>query len=235
MYLDLHIHSALSPCSDDDMTPNNIINMAKIKGLDGISITDHNSVKNLPAFDKLSKLNNIEFIPGLELTTIEEIHVLLYFKKLDDAMVFGKFLHDKLNNTKNNKKIFGNQLVLNEKDELLSEEEVLLINSTNITINSLDELSKIYGFFYVPAHIDKSSFSILSQLGFIPSDLNIEIVEISKKVEPIKFLKNNNLFNKVYFTQNSDAHNLIDILEKEFIEKQIQNNNHYIYKILRGD
>ncbi|MDD3226480.1 MAG: PHP domain-containing protein, partial [Tissierellia bacterium] len=126
-YYDLHIHSDLSPCSSRDMTPNNIINMSLIKGLNIISVTDHNTADNLPAVMELSHKAGIKIIPGLEVTTKEEVHVLCYFKKLDKAMEFGRIIYDSLPFIKNNPEIFGEQNIYNSKDEITGTLEKLLI------------------------------------------------------------------------------------------------------------
>ncbi|MDI9489318.1 MAG: PHP domain-containing protein, partial [Bacillota bacterium] len=89
---DLHIHSCLSPCSDEDMTPANIVNMAKLLGLDVIAVTDHNSCRNCPAVYNYAQKNNILVIPGMELCTMEEVHVLCFFEELENAMAFDKYV-----------------------------------------------------------------------------------------------------------------------------------------------
>jgi predicted metal-dependent phosphoesterase TrpH len=123
MYYDLHIHSCLSPCADDDMTPNNICNMAYIKGLDVIAITDHNSCLNLPAFDVCAKNVGIKLIYGCELQTIEEVHVLGLFQTLDQAMSMQEWIDQKLKKQEFDPAYFGNELQMNEKDEVVSIEE----------------------------------------------------------------------------------------------------------------
>ena len=95
-YYDLHIHSSLSPCADDDMTPNNIVNMALIKGLDVISLTDHNSTKNVEAVHELCQHKGIKFIPGIEVQTKEEVHVLCYFFDILDCLKFGEMIYNSL-------------------------------------------------------------------------------------------------------------------------------------------
>lgn len=93
---DLHIHSCLSPCGDDDMTPGNIVGMAAIKGLDVIAVTDHNSCRNCPAVLKLAEQYGVLAIPGMELTTAEEVHAVCLFSELSAAMEFDRFVYEKL-------------------------------------------------------------------------------------------------------------------------------------------
>ncbi len=209
-YYDLHIHSDLSPCGNTEMTPNNIVNMAFIKGLNIISVTDHNSINNYPAIKSVGDKLGIEVIPGIEVTTKEEVHVLCYFRKYSDAQNFGKIIYDSLPDIKNNPLIFGEQNIYNSEDEKIGKLDKLLINATSYTINELFDLTKVNHGISVPAHINKKSNSILGILGFIPFNLNISFVEIFQKLSiDEKLIRNYNIL------KNSDAHQLVDISEPE--------------------
>lgn len=195
------------------MTPANIVNMAKLLGLDLIAVTDHNSCKNLPAVYNYAQKNNIIAIPGMELCTMEEVHVLCYFLELDKAMSFDKYVYERLIKVTNKESIFGKQEIYDGEDSKLGEEPYLLINATNISFNSLDELMKEYDGVYVPAHVDKNSNSLLSNLGFVPPDVEFATVEINDvdKVEELCYL--HPYFSKCKIITNSDAHSLGDINE----------------------
>ncbi len=91
-YYDLHIHSCLSPCGDDEATPNSIAGMGKINGLDIMALTDHNTCKNCPAFFEAAKRYGILPVAGMELTTAEEIHMVCLFESLEKAMEFDEFV-----------------------------------------------------------------------------------------------------------------------------------------------
>ena len=117
LYYDLHIHSCLSPCGDDDMTPGNIVGMAAVKGLDVIALTDHNSCKNCPAAMYHGKEYGVTVIPGMELCTAEEVHVVCLFPSLEDAMAFDAYVYGHMLPVKNKEHIFGKQQIINEKDE----------------------------------------------------------------------------------------------------------------------
>ncbi|MDD4089595.1 MAG: PHP domain-containing protein [Tissierellia bacterium] len=207
-YYDLHIHSDLSPCGLSDMTPCNIVNMSLIKGLNIISITDHNSAGNLPAAMEISRKAGIKVIPGLEVTTKEEVHVLCYFNKLSNAIEFGSIIYDSLPFIKNNPEIFGEQNIYNSKDEITGTLEKLLINASKYTIEDIYSIVKKYNGVMIPAHINKMTNGILGVLGFMPINLKIELVEVYSKI-PI----NNKLTEKYKVLHNSDAHQLIDISE----------------------
>jgi len=143
---DLHIHSALSPCGDEDMTPNNIVNMAYIKGLDIIAITDHNSCKNARAVMKAGK-GVIKVVPGMEVTTSEEVHTLCLFPDIESAEDMGEFVRMHMTGVKNQPEIFGRQLIMNAEDEIVGEEEELLEQKKLIknAENILSALNAAYG------------------------------------------------------------------------------------------
>jgi PHP family Zn ribbon phosphoesterase len=210
---DLHLHSCLSPCGDDDMTPANIIGMAAIKELDVIALTDHNSCKNCPAFMKLAEAYGILAIPGMELCTQEEVHVVCLFSTLEDAMNFDEYVYQKIIPIPNNEEIFGKQLIYNEEDEVIGREPYLLINATDISFDQVYELVRRYNGVMIPAHIDKNANSVISNLGFIPPDSKFSCVELKDmdKLSPIK--ETNPYLNECKIITNSDAHYLEHINE----------------------
>jgi PHP family Zn ribbon phosphoesterase len=205
---DLHIHSCLSPCGDEDMTPANIVGMAALKELDIIAVTDHNSCKNCPAVLKLAKQQNIIAIPGMELCTLEEVHVLCLFSCLEDALRFDEYVSSKLIKIPNNEKIFGKQEIYDEEEHIIGTEPYLLINATEISFDDLDGLLQEFHGIYIPAHLDKNSNSLLSNLGFIPPDSKFLCAELhdDKKYEEIR--RNNPYLSKCNIIVNSDAHSL---------------------------
>lgn len=209
-FYDLHIHSALSPCGDNDMTPNNIVNMAILKGLDIIAVSDHNSCKNARASIGAAG-DRITVIPGMEITTAEEVHMLSLFPDIDTAEEIGKYIQKHLPDIKNKPEIFGNQYYMDEEDNITGEEEKLLVSATDLDLYEVTNLVKSCGGIIIPAHIDRTSYSILSNLGFIPPDISFSCVEITKKnlENYAPQYKNYNI------VTNSDAHYLWDISEKE--------------------
>lgn len=203
---DLHIHSCLSPCGDEDMTPANIVNMASLKQLDIIAVTDHNSCKNCEPVLKLAAAMNILAIPGMELCTMEEVHVLCLFADLDEAMRFDSYVYDKMIKIPNNADIFGRQQIVNEDDKLLGEEPNLLINATNIAFEDMDNIMSDFRGVYIPAHIDKSSNSVIANLGFIPPGLGFKSVELSDVNRLAELSKYNPCLKECNIINNSDAH-----------------------------
>jgi len=214
-YADLHIHSALSACAENDMTPNNIVNMSMLKGLQIISVTDHNSAANLPAVEMACRSAGLTFVPGIELTTYEEVHLLCYFKKLEHALDFSAYIYSNMPSYKNRRDIFGEQLVMNEKDEIIYEEPLLLSTASFIDFDGAVKIIKGTGGCAVPAHIDRTSYSILANLGDIPDYLDINTVELSRDCCAEQFLKTRKSLSKYRYIVSSDAHRLGDILEMQ--------------------
>ena len=221
---DLHLHSCLSPCGDDDMTPANIVGMAALKELDVIALTDHNSCKNCPAFMKLAENYGVIGIPGMELCTEEEVHVVCLFPTLEDAMSFDDYVYSKLIPFPNNEGIFGKQQICNEEDEVIGKEPYLLINAVKISFDRVYDVVAEYHGVMIPAHIDKNANSLLSNLGFIPPDAKFSCAEL-KDLDKLEELKETNPYlNKCKIISNSDAHYL------EYINEAV----HYLHSESRN-
>lgn len=214
--VDFHIHSALSPCGDEDMTPNNIVNMALLKGLDIIAVTDHNSCSNLPAVMEAARENGLMVIPGMEVQTREEVHIICLFKRMEGAMKFAEIVYNSLPGIKNNEEIFGRQLIFNKLDEIIGQEDKLLLSSTVLSVNDVFVLVRGLGGICIPAHVDKQGFSIITNLGFIPPNLKVKTIEISKKNTPAAVFKKYPFLSKFNYIISSDAHYLQDISERDF-------------------
>ncbi|MGB4660984.1 MAG: PHP domain-containing protein [Mobilitalea sp.] len=210
---DLHIHSCLSPCGDDDMTPSNIVGMSALKKLDVIAVTDHNSCKNCPAVMKLGKEYGITVLPGMELTTMEEVHVLCFFAELADALRFSDYVASQLMQIQNDEKIFGKQQVCDEEDKIIGNEPYLLINATNISFEDIGKLMKEYHGVHIPAHIEKNSNSVLSNLGFISEDADFKTAELADISKYEELSKKHPYLQKCRIISDSDAHMLWKINE----------------------
>lgn len=217
-YCDLHIHSCLSPCGDDDMTPGNIVGMSLLNGLQIVALTDHNSVKNCPAFFKIAKENGIIPVAGVELTTSEDVHAVCLFRTLEAAMEFGDYIESRRMRIKNEPEIFGNQLIINENDEVCGEEPDLLINAVGISLDeAYDEVTRRGGVCY-PAHIDRSSNGIIAMLGDFPPEPAFTAFELNDiaSLEECKARHSVLIERQLVHVASSDAHYLTDISEKGF-------------------
>ena len=214
-YYDLHVHSCLSPCGDDDSTPQNIAGMATLCGLNIVALTDHNTTRNCPAFFAAAKKNGIIPIAGMELTTAEDIHVVCLFETLGEAEVFGEYVGTRRFLIDNRPEIFGKQLILDENDEIIGEEKHLLINATDITIDEAYSLVKKYNGVCYPAHIDKKSNGLISVLGDIPPDSEFLYYELHSGDNIPEFSEKYGIA-KEHFIISSDAHYLTDMRDNEF-------------------
>lgn len=214
--VDLHIHSALSPCGDEDMTPNNIVNMALIKGLDIIAVTDHNSAANLPAVLEVGKKQGLMIVPGIEVQTKEEVHIICLFRTLQSALKLDEIIYNCLPDIPNNEEVFGRQLIMNSEDQIVGKVDKLLISSCALSVNDVFILANGLGGVCIPAHVDRPAYSITANLGFIPPSLKVKTVELSKKDSPEIIMKRHPFLKKYDYIISSDAHYLWDISEREF-------------------
>lgn len=213
VYYDFHLHSCLSPCGDDDMTPNNIVNMSMLNELNLIALSDHNTAGNTSAFMKVAQNAGIAALAGMELETAEEIHVLCLFRSAESAERFDReVVAPALPPIKNRIDIFGHQQRMDEQDEIIAEDERYLINATAITIDALPQLIAPYGGIAIPAHIDKPTKSILSVLGYIDPSWGYTLLELSKNA-PETFVEDHPELAGCRFLHDSDAHYLQDINE----------------------
>lgn len=215
-YYDLHIHSALSPCGDMDMTPNNIVNMALLKELDVIAVSDHNSALNLSALISCARDSRLLVIPAMEVESAEEVHLLCLFPTLETIQPFCEIISQNLPQIKNRVEIFGEQVIFDEMDHKIGEVDNLLVTATRLSIEEVKKLCDQYGGVMIPAHVDKSSYSILSNLGFISPDLSIATVEVSKNLPLVEAKKQLKQIEPYRVISNSDAHYLWDISEREY-------------------
>ncbi|MCM8899714.1 PHP domain-containing protein [Caldicoprobacter algeriensis] len=209
--VDLHIHSALSPCADDDMTPNNIVNMAILKGLDAIAITDHNSCDNVEAVMKIAG-GRILVLPGMEVQTREDVHLLCYFEDIKCLLDFDAYIRNFMPQVPNVPHIFGNQYIMDENDQIIGKREDLLLSSLDLSVEEVVQLVLQRGGVVVPAHVNRPSYSIISQLGFIPKNLAFSVLEFSKIDTNYTIYSQG--FKHIY---SSDAHQLGQILEREML------------------
>ncbi len=236
---DLHIHTCLSPCASLNMTPIKVVNEAIKKDIKLIAICDHNSVENINAVRKVAQHKDIDVIPGIEITTSEEIHVIGLFENLDKAFSMQKLVYANLFPGENDEEAFGIQIIANEKDEVDSINKRLLIGATKLNISQVvDAIHKREGL-AIASHIEREAFGIIGQIGFIPQDLPLDGLETTT----MHYNKAKMRFKEYIdfpFISSSDAHYLKDIgnnttlfhIEKgclEEIQKALKNiNNRYI-------
>lgn len=212
---DLHIHSCLSPCGDDDMTPANIAGMAALKGLEVIALTDHNTCRNCPAFMAAAAEYGVLAVPGMEINTSEEVHAVCLFPTLETALDFDTYVYKKLIKFPNNEAIFGKQQIYDEQDQVCGSEPNLLINATQLSFDGLWELVLSYGGVMFPAHVDKTANSLIANLGFIPPDSRFTTAEVKDLKKLHQLRRDHPYLEQCRIISNSDAHYLEHINEPE--------------------
>jgi PHP family Zn ribbon phosphoesterase len=208
-FADLHIHSCLSPCAEREMTPEAIFSRAIALGLQIIAITDHNSTANLPAFLS-SHPPELYVIPGMEVQTREEVHLVCLFPRLEAALAWGELVKAHLPAIDNNPEFFGEQTIVNSASEKTGEERRLLLNSVSFSIDEVVQEVHTLGGIAYPAHIDRPSYSVLSQLGFLPPGLRSKVFELSRwgQIESYQ-----DRYCDFCIVRSSDAHRLSDLNE----------------------
>lgn len=210
---DFHLHSCLSPCGDNDMTPYNLVNMAKLLGYDIIALTDHNACLNCPAALKAGEEAGITVVPGMELCTSEEIHAVCLFPDLKNALEFSDYVKSTMPPVKNDASIFGEQLIMDSTDRIIGNEEILLTAASGISIDdAVKEVSRFGGAVF-PAHLDRASYSVLSVLGFMYPEMGFEAAEFTHKAYIPQYEEKHPLLKEMKKLRNSDAHYLENMVE----------------------
>jgi 3',5'-nucleoside bisphosphate phosphatase len=203
---DLHIHTLLSPCGDLEMSPANIAERAHELEINIIGITDHNTTRHGTLIKKLASRYGIFTLCGAEVTTKEETHCLAFFEHQQQLALFEHYLSSHLPDIKNNTRLFGHQVVIDEQELIVEELDRLLISAINQSINQVEKkVHELEGIF-IPAHIDRPKYSVISQLGFIPPNLKADAWEISPHITSTAVIKSYPYLAGQSFIRSSDAH-----------------------------
>ena len=213
-YYDLHIHSCLSPCGDNDSTPDSIAGMGELNGLDIMALTDHNSSKNCPAFFTAAARYGIIPIAGMELTTSEDIHVVCLLETLEGAMEFDTALDGKRMPMKNRPDIFGEQLITDGDDNIIGKEDSLLSFATALSLEDVPREVAQYGGICYPAHVDRPSNGAIAVLGAFPETPYFSCAEIHNP-EKVREYRGIKVPADKHIIISSDAHCLTDIRDAQ--------------------
>ena len=207
---DLHIHSCLSPCGDEAMRPRALVNKALGKGLDMIAICDHNSAENTAAFIRAGDERGLKVLPGIEVTSREEIHLIALFDTPEDCTALQNLIYQNLPG-ENVEEVFGPQTVVNERDETVGVNRRMLIGATLLPLEQIVSMVGSLRGVTIASHIDRQAFSLLGQLGFIPEGLSLDGLEISARTSKEEAQKRFYAYRHYSFVRFSDAHYLEDI------------------------
>jgi len=207
---DLHIHSCLSPCGDEEMKPRAVVKQALAMGLDMIAICDHNSAENIASFMGVGSEGGLTVLPGMEVTSKEEIHLLALFNRQEDCMALQDLIYQNLPG-ENVEEVFGRQTMVNEKDETIGVNRKMLIGATLLPIEQVVSAVVTLGGVTIASHIDRQAFSLLGQLGFIPEGMSLDGLEISPRTSEEEARGRFHAYRRFSFVRFSDAHYLEDI------------------------
>ena len=219
---ELHIHTVLSPCAGIEMIPPLIVQQAIQSGLNLIAITDHNASENVPAVIAAAKGEDLTVLPGMELQTEEEIHsIWSYSTPTNNYRAFRRFVDRTLPPIPNNTEFFGEQFIVDETGDFIRRKEELLINSARLSLEEAFKVVTDLGGLLIPAHVNREAFGLIYHLGFIPTDLDLQAVEISRHITPEKATLTYPQLANYRLIQSGDVHYLSDFLgvNQFFIEE----------------
>ena len=208
---DLHIHTVLSACADVEMMPPLIVERALELGLSLIAITDHNSAENVAAVMEAAKGTNLTVLPGMEVETREEVHLLCLFDTLEQVLTMQGRVYNHLPPLKNKDDIFGPQFVVDAMGEFITYNDRLLLTATSLSVEEVVERVNELGGICIPAHVDRPSYSLLANLGFIPPGSNFPALEITPRAKPAELLKQFPDLTGYTLIVGGDAHCLSEI------------------------
>lgn len=203
---DLHIHTVLSPCGGLEMSPVNIVSLASNRGLDIIGITDHNSTRHCEQVWRLARKTNLTVLPGCEMTSREEVHCLGLFEDFDALRIFQQFIDDKLILVPHNPKIFGYQVIVDANENILEELDYYLGASINASVEEIEQKVHELDGIFIPAHVDRPRNSIFSQLAFLPPQLQVDALQISKLADEKSVRSKYRIAPEISIVRFSDAH-----------------------------
>lgn len=207
---DLHVHTCLSPCAEVTMSPRRIVAEAGRKELDLLAVTDHNSAENAAAVQRAARGSRVTVIPGLEVCSSEEVHVLALFPDIDAALVMQETVYDGIRE-QNRPEVFGMQVIANEKDEVEGFQDRLLIGASALTVDEVVRRIHALGGVAIASHVDRQAFGILGQLGFIPPGLQLDALEVSRTAPPQQIATLVREHPGACFLRSSDAHRPVEI------------------------
>jgi len=207
---DLHIHSCLSPCSDWAMSPKKIVKQSLEVGLDLIALCDHNSAENAAATMREGQRRGLQVLPGMEICSKEEVHILALFDELEPTLEMQAYVYANLPG-ENNTEVFGFQVIANEQDEVIGENPRLLIGATRLGLHDIVDKSHALGGINISCHVDRPAYGIINQLGFIPEDLNLDGLEVSYRIKLAEAAQTIPGVDNFSLVTASDAHFLNDI------------------------
>lgn len=206
------------------MTPNNLVNFAVLLGIQVIALTDHNTARNVEAVQRCAcKAGGPLVIAGMEVETKEEVHLVCLFSSARDAIALEQELEPLRSPVKNQPNLFGNQILMDEADQPVGAMEPLLITALELPIDKAAQLVHQHGGLVFAAHVDRDSNSVLSNLGFIDPEWQLDGIEFSKQAVPAQWYQQHPELLRYPAIQDSDAHRLEGMmLPCQFLEWPVE-------------
>ena len=217
---DLHIHTCLSPCAELEMLPELIVARAQELGLQIIAVTDHNSAENVAAVVNAARDTSITVLPGMEVQTREEVHLLTLFDTLGQVASWQAQVYANLPPLKNDEALFGEQLILDANGEPAGYLDRLLLTSTFFSVEDVVQRVRDLGGLCIPAHVDRPMYSIIANLGFIPPELDVVGVEISANIGPIEARERFPQLVHYGLVADGDAHRLREMMRRTTLKME---------------
>lgn len=204
---DFHIHTLLSPCAEIEMTPHHIVMRAAQYGVDAVAITDHNASANAAAAVEAAKNYGVKVFPGMEVECREEAHIVVLFDTLEQLAAWQKIVDANMSGLKNNAERFGAQFIVDDDDNFIAEEERMLLGPLKLPAAEVIQKVNAMGGMAIAAHVDRPSYSLLMQLGFLPSVMGLAAAEISPAgIRELKEQKLKLALGGLNYVTDSDAH-----------------------------
>ena len=210
--VDLHVHTLLSPCAEVEMTPRNIIWHAVELGIDILAITDHNAGDNVQAAMAAAVGTNVTVIPGMEVESKEEVHVLALFAKMRQLREWETYVQSQMSGRLNDAEKFGAQFIVDAEDNLIAEKQEMLLASLTVGVAEITAKVTEIGGICIASHVDRPTYSIISQLGFIPPDVKLAAVEVSRRMQIVKARTALPAIGLLPIVTSSDAHMIDDFI-----------------------
>lgn len=209
--VELHVHTVVSACAETEMIPPLIVRRARELGLGLLGVTDHHSAENAGAVQEAARPHGIRVLPGMEVQTREEVHVLCLFDELDLAWKWQDLIWEHLPAETNREAYFGAQYVVSAAGDYLRTNRRLLQTSTSLSFEQVLTLAEEWGGLALPAHVDRPRYSLFANLGMIPEGVTLIGAEISRHITGEEALSRFPSLRGVTLVQSGDAHRLAEM------------------------
>lgn len=208
---DLHVHTVLSPCAEVEMIPPLIVRRARELGLEIIGITDHNAAENAAAVVEAARGTGLTVLPGMEVQSREEVHLVCLFDKVDQALACQEQVFAALPDRENDEEFFGAQYVVDATGQYLYTEKRMLAAAITLPVEAIAAEVRARGGIVLAAHVDRPSYSLVASLGFVPPALAISGLEATRGADVASVVESMPQAGRYGWVVNGDAHRLAEM------------------------